>query len=134
VNLFGCTHGGSSRESRDASASGQPDFMAEMMGTPRQQGPQHQAGRADLVESRGLPAADSESAGSGVPAADESAGSGGPAADSAGSGLPAADSAGSGAGGGKRGRDEDGHMSAPPTPSKGAKKDAQSTPSKNTST
>jgi len=95
--------------------------MAEMMGTPRQQGPQHQAGRADLVESRGLPAADS-------------AGSGVPAADSAGSGGPAADSAGSGGGGGKRGRDEDGHMSAPPTPSKGAKKDAESTPSKNTST
>ena len=119
MNLFGCTHGGSSRESRDASASGQPDFMADMMGTPRQ----YQAGRADLVESRGLPAEDSESAGSGVPAAD-----------SAGSGGPAADCAGSGGGGGKRGRDEDGHMSAPPTPSKGAKKDAESTPSKNTST
>jgi hypothetical protein len=121
VNLFGCTHGGSSRESRDASASGQPDFMADMMGTPRQ----YQAGRADLVGSRGLPAEDSESAGSGVPAAD-SAGSA--------SGGPAADPAGSGGGGGKRGRDEDGHMSAPPTPSKGAKKDAESTPSKNTST
>jgi len=94
--------------------------MADMMGTPRQ----YQAGRADLVESRGLPAADSESAGSGVPAADESAGRGG----------PAADSVGSGGGGSKRGRDEDGHMSAPPTPSKGAKKDAESTPSKNTST